>query len=80
MRDNLSRKWKEFARIVGFRPPEIEEIDHDYDRDGLKEKVYQMLRKWQMREGSKNTTVGKVATALYCLKDTDLLSQLIRLN
>lgn len=80
LRDNLSRKWKEFARTVGFRQPEIEEIDHDFERDGLKEKVYQMLHKWQMREGSKNTTVGKVASALYYLKDTDLLSQLIRLN
>ncbi|XP_056377026.1 receptor-interacting serine/threonine-protein kinase 1 isoform X2 [Hyla sarda] len=80
LRDNLSRKWKEFARTVGFRQPEIEEIDHDYDRDGLKEKVYQMLHRWQMKEGSKNATVGKVATALYCLKDTDLLNQLIMLN
>ncbi|XP_069814190.1 receptor-interacting serine/threonine-protein kinase 1 isoform X2 [Dendropsophus ebraccatus] len=80
LRENLSRKWKEFARMVGFRQPEIEEIDHDYDRDGLKEKVYQMLHKWQMKEGSKNATVGKVASALYYLKDTDLLNQLILLN
>ncbi|XP_075684583.1 receptor-interacting serine/threonine-protein kinase 1 [Rhinoderma darwinii] len=80
LRDNLSRKWKEFARKVGFRQPEIEEIDHDYDRDGLKEKVYQMLHKWQMKEGTKNATVGKVATALYYIKDTDLLNQLIMLN
>ncbi|XP_044149523.1 receptor-interacting serine/threonine-protein kinase 1 isoform X2 [Bufo gargarizans] len=80
LRENLSRKWKEFARAVGFRQPEIEEIDHDYDRDGLKEKVYQMLHKWQMKEGSRNATVGKVATALDSLKDTDLLNQLIMLN
>ncbi|KAG9479318.1 hypothetical protein GDO78_012795 [Eleutherodactylus coqui] len=80
LRSNLSRKWKEFARAVGFCQPEIEEIDHDYDRDGLKEKVYQMLHKWQMKEGSRNATVGRVATALHYLKDTDLLNQLITLN
>ncbi|XP_075069092.1 receptor-interacting serine/threonine-protein kinase 1 [Mixophyes fleayi] len=80
LRLNLSRKWKEFARNVGFRQPEIDEIDHDYERDGLKEKVYQMLHKWQMREGSKNATVGKVATALHSLGETDLLNQLIQLN
>ncbi|XP_069586840.1 receptor-interacting serine/threonine-protein kinase 1 isoform X2 [Ranitomeya imitator] len=80
LRDNLARKWKEFARKVGLRQPEIEEIDHDWERDGLKEKVYQMLYKWQMKEGSKNITVGKVASALCELKDTDLLNQLIMLN
>ncbi|XP_063779131.1 receptor-interacting serine/threonine-protein kinase 1 [Pseudophryne corroboree] len=80
LRSNLSRKWKEFARCVGFRQPEIDEIDHDYERDGLKEKVYQMLHKWQMKEGSKNSTVGKVATALYSLGETDLLNKLIQMN
>ncbi|KAM3929437.1 receptor-interacting serine/threonine-protein kinase 1 isoform 2-T2 [Leptodactylus fuscus] len=78
LRDNLSRKWKGFARIVGFRQPEIDEIDHDCERDGLKEKVYQMLHKWQMKEGSKSVTVGKVASALFQLQDTDLLNQLIQ--
>ncbi|XP_073534798.1 receptor-interacting serine/threonine-protein kinase 1 [Phyllobates terribilis] len=80
LRDNLARKWKEFARKVGLRQPEIEEIDHDCERDGLKEKVYQMLYQWQMKEGSKNVTVGKVASALYDIRDTDLLNQLITLN
>ncbi|XP_072267884.1 receptor-interacting serine/threonine-protein kinase 1 [Pyxicephalus adspersus] len=78
--ENLSKKWKEFARKVGFRQPEIEEIDHDYERDGLKEKVFQMLYKWQMKEGSKNATVGKVAKALYDLGEKDLLMELIQLN
>ncbi|KAG8571589.1 hypothetical protein GDO81_011711 [Engystomops pustulosus] len=80
LRDNLSKKWKAFARAVGFCQPEIDEIDHDWERDGLKEKVYQMLHRWQMKEGSKSVTVGKVATALYNLKHTDLLNQLIMLN
>ncbi|XP_073406232.1 receptor-interacting serine/threonine-protein kinase 1 isoform X2 [Dendrobates tinctorius] len=80
LRDNLARKWKAFARKVGLHQPEIEEIDHDWERDGLKEKVYQMLYKWQMKEGSKNITVGKVASALCELRHTELLNQLIMLN
>lgn len=78
--DNLSRKWKEFARKVGFRQPEIDEIDHDYERDGLKEKVFQMLHKWQMKVGSKYVTVGEIAKALRDLGEKDLLNQLIQLN
>uniref|UniRef100_A0A8C5MF19 Receptor interacting serine/threonine kinase 1 n=1 Tax=Leptobrachium leishanense TaxID=445787 RepID=A0A8C5MF19_9ANUR len=65
LRDNISKKWKYFARKLGFREPDIEQIDHDYERDGLQEKVHQTLHKWQMREGSKNTTVKKVAEALH---------------
>ncbi|KAM5156655.1 receptor-interacting serine/threonine-protein kinase 1 isoform 2-T2 [Mantella aurantiaca] len=80
LRENLSRKWKEFARKVGFREPDIDEIDHDYERDGLKEKVFQVLHKWQMKEGSKNATVGKIAKALKEMGEKDLLNQLIQLN
>ncbi|KAM4705025.1 receptor-interacting serine/threonine-protein kinase 1 [Rhinophrynus dorsalis] len=80
LRENLSKKWKQFARKMGFREPEIDEIDHDYERDGLQEKVYQMLHKWQMKEGSKNATVGKVASALYDMGETELLNTLITLN
>ncbi|XP_068092914.1 receptor-interacting serine/threonine-protein kinase 1 isoform X2 [Hyperolius riggenbachi] len=78
LRDNLSRKWKEFARLVGFRPAEIEEVDHDYERDGLREKVYQMVYKWQMKEGTHNVTVGKTAKALSNLGETELLTELIQ--
>ncbi|XP_077348237.1 receptor-interacting serine/threonine-protein kinase 1 [Lithobates pipiens] len=80
LRDNLSRKWKEFARKVGFRQPEIDEIDHDYERDGLKEKVFQMLHKWQMKVGSKYVTVGEIAKALHDLGEKDLLNQLFQMN
>ncbi|XP_069073843.1 receptor-interacting serine/threonine-protein kinase 1 [Pleurodeles waltl] len=79
VRDNLGRQWKTCARKLGMRDPEIDEIDHDYERDGLKEKVYQMLQKWQMREGTKGTTVGKLAKALYDCHRTDLLLELISL-
>ncbi|MBN3270541.1 RIPK1 kinase, partial [Polyodon spathula] len=64
LRDNLGRNWKHCARKLGIREPEIEEIDHDYERDGLKEKVHQMLEMWKMREGQRGTTVGKLLKAL----------------
>ncbi|XP_078544159.1 receptor-interacting serine/threonine-protein kinase 1 isoform X2 [Lissotriton helveticus] len=79
VRDNLGKQWKTCARKLGLRDPEIDEIDHDYERDGLREKVYQMLQKWQMREGTKGTTVGKLAKALYDCHRTDLLNDLISL-
>ncbi|KAM5300120.1 receptor-interacting serine/threonine-protein kinase 1 [Ctenodactylus gundi] len=80
VRENLGRHWKTCARKLGFTQPQIDEIDHDYERDGLKEKVYQMLQKWLMREGSKGATVGKLASALYQCSRIDLLNQLIHIS
>ncbi|KAK6491811.1 receptor-interacting serine/threonine-protein kinase 1 isoform X2 [Huso huso] len=78
LRDNLGRNWKHCARKLGIREPEIEVIDHDYERDGLKEKVYQMLEMWKMREGQRGTTVGKLLRALQDSKG-DLLNKLLQL-
>ncbi|XP_020832316.1 receptor-interacting serine/threonine-protein kinase 1 isoform X2 [Phascolarctos cinereus] len=80
VRDNLGRIWKNCARRLGFTDPQIEEIDHDYDRDGLREKVYQMIQKWLMREGNKGATVGKLARALYDCQRIDLLNTLISVS
>lgn len=77
IRENLGRQWKNCARKLGFTESQIDEIDHDYERDGLKEKVYQMLQKWQMREGIKGATVGKLAQALHQCCRIDLLNHLI---
>ncbi|XP_066862941.1 receptor-interacting serine/threonine-protein kinase 1 isoform X2 [Kogia breviceps] len=77
VRENLGKHWKNVARKLGFSQSQIDEIDHDYERDGLKEKVYQMLQKWLMREGSKGATVGKLACALHRCSRTDLLSSLV---
>ncbi|KAI5274464.1 Receptor-Interacting Serine/Threonine-Protein Kinase 1 [Manis pentadactyla] len=80
VRENLGKQWKNCARKLGFTESQIDEIDHDYERDGLKEKVYQMLQKWLMREGSKGATVGKLACALYQCSRIDLLSYLIHIS
>ncbi|XP_058669377.1 receptor-interacting serine/threonine-protein kinase 1 [Ammospiza nelsoni] len=78
VREKLAKQWKHCARKLGFSDPEIDEIDHDYERDGLKEKVYQMLLKWVMREGAKGATVGKLAKALFGCQRLDLLSSLMQ--
>ncbi|KFW07047.1 Receptor-interacting serine/threonine-protein kinase 1, partial [Fulmarus glacialis] len=80
VREKLAKQWKHCARKLGFGDPEIDEIDHDYERDGLKEKVYQMLLKWVMREGSKGATVGKLAKALFGCQRLDLLTSLMQIN
>ncbi|KAF3815270.1 hypothetical protein GH733_016652 [Mirounga leonina] len=80
VRENLGKQWKNCARKLGFTEPQIEEIDHDYERDGLKEKVYQMLQKWLMREGNKGATVGKLAYALYQCSRIDLLNDLVHIS
>lgn len=77
IRANLGRHWKCCARKLAFTEAQIDEIDHDYERDGLKEKVYQMLQQWVMREGNKGATVGKLAHALYLCPRLDLLNLLI---
>ncbi|KAM6186359.1 receptor-interacting serine/threonine-protein kinase 1 [Rhynchocyon petersi] len=80
VRENLGKHWKKCARKLGFTEPQIDEIDHDYERDGLKEKVYQMLQKWLMKEGSKGATVGKLAFAFYQCSRIDLLNYLIAVS
>lgn len=80
VRENLGKHWKNCARKLGFTESQIDEIDHDYERDGLKEKVYQMLQKWLMREGNKGATVGKLALALHQCSRIDLLNTLIHVS
>ncbi|KFU92077.1 Receptor-interacting serine/threonine-protein kinase 1, partial [Chaetura pelagica] len=80
VREKLAKQWKHCARKLGFCDPDIDEIDHDYERDGLKEKVYQMLLKWVMKEGSKGATVGKLAKALFGCQRLDLLTSLMQIN
>ncbi|XP_026570799.1 receptor-interacting serine/threonine-protein kinase 1 [Pseudonaja textilis] len=80
VRDNLAKKWKHCARKLGFSDPELDEIDHDYERDGLKEKVYQMFQRWLMKEGSKGATVGKLARALFACGRRDLLNSFIKIS
>ncbi|KAM4686851.1 receptor-interacting serine/threonine-protein kinase 1 isoform 1-T2 [Amazona ochrocephala] len=80
VKEKLAKQWRDCARQLGFCEPDIDEIDHDYERYGLKEKVYQMLLKWVMREGAKGATFGKLAKALYDCRRPDLLDSLMQIK
>ena len=77
LRDNIGAKWKQCARRLGLSDVELEEIDHDYDRDGLSEKVYQMLGRWSMKEGSVGCTLGSICKALDNIVKVDVLQRLV---
>ncbi|KAK0145295.1 Receptor-interacting serine/threonine-protein kinase 1 [Merluccius polli] len=64
LRDNIGNNWKRCARRLGLTNVEVDSVDHDYNRDGLQEKVHQMLECWRMKEGSVGCTVGKLCQAL----------------
>ncbi|KAJ8336988.1 hypothetical protein SKAU_G00382080 [Synaphobranchus kaupii] len=79
LRENIGVQWKSCARQLGLTETEVETIDHDYSRDGLKEKVYQTLEKWRMKEGLVGCTMGRLCRALAGSIKVDLLCQLLQL-
>lgn len=79
LRENIGNNWKKCARRLGLTNVEVDTIDHDYNRDGLSEKVHQMLERWRMKEGSVGCTVGRLYRALSECVKMDLLHQLLRI-
>uniref|UniRef100_A0A8C7HUQ9 Receptor (TNFRSF)-interacting serine-threonine kinase 1, like n=1 Tax=Oncorhynchus kisutch TaxID=8019 RepID=A0A8C7HUQ9_ONCKI len=77
LRDNIGKDWKRCARRLGLSEVEVETIDHDYQRDGLPEKVHQMLERWRMKEGCVGCTVGRLCRALENCVKVDLLKRLL---
>ncbi|KAL2097264.1 hypothetical protein ACEWY4_006471 [Coilia grayii] len=77
LRDNIGRNWKSCARRLCLTDVEVDNIDHDYNRDGLSEKVHQMLQRWRMKEGSVGCTVGRLCQALSDCVPADLLVRLL---
>ncbi|XP_066537195.1 receptor-interacting serine/threonine-protein kinase 1 [Hoplias malabaricus] len=75
VRENMGGKWKACARKLGLTEVEMDTIEHDYARDGLAEKVHQMLERWKMKEGLHGCTVGKLCRGLEkCVRSEVLLS------
>ncbi|XP_026062917.1 receptor-interacting serine/threonine-protein kinase 1-like [Carassius auratus] len=64
VRQSVGRNWKQVARKLGLTDIDVDTIEHDYERDGLAEKVHQMLMCWRMKEGLLAITVGKLCRAL----------------
>ena len=77
LRDNIGSNWKRCARRLGLTNVEVEAVDHDYSRDGLQEKVHQMLEHWRMKEGSVGCTVGKLCLALDGRIPVDVVQKLL---
>lgn len=74
---NVGGTWKTCARKLGLSDVEIDHIEHDYMRDGLAEKVHQMLERWKMKEGLQGCTVGKLCSALEGSIKADVLIELL---
>ncbi|KAM9500413.1 receptor-interacting serine/threonine-protein kinase 1 [Clarias gariepinus] len=77
VRKNVGGKWKACARKLGLTDVEIDAIEHDYARDGLAEKVHQMLERWKMKEGLQGCTVGKLCRALEQSVKADALIEIL---
>ncbi|XP_007240946.3 receptor-interacting serine/threonine-protein kinase 1 [Astyanax mexicanus] len=77
VQENVGLKWKACARRLDLTQMEIDEIEHDYDRDGLSEKVHQMLERWKMKEGFSGCTVGKLCRALEKCGKGDVILKLL---
>lgn len=74
----MGSKWKACARKLGLTEVEIDAIEHDYGRDGLAEKVHQMLERWKMKEGLQGCTVGKLCRALEHSVKADVIIELLQ--
>ncbi|KAI8504359.1 Receptor-interacting serine/threonine-protein kinase 1 [Branchiostoma belcheri] len=75
VQEGIGKHWKVLARQLGFLEGKIDTFDHDFDRDGLDEKVYQMLRKWSMEWG-KDATLKALADALCSIGKADVAALL----
>ncbi|KAJ3594323.1 hypothetical protein NHX12_003630 [Muraenolepis orangiensis] len=77
LRDNIGSNWRHCGRRLGLTNVEVDALDHDYSRDGLQEKVHQMLERWRMKEGSVGCTVGKLCQALDGRISVDVIQKLL---
>ena len=57
----VTGKWRQVGRLVGLDDTEIDEIHYDYQK--VREKAYQMLRKWREKSGS-SAVLSHLAIAL----------------
>lgn len=77
LKDNIGAKWKHLARRLGLTPVEVETIEHDCSRDGLREMVHQMLEHWKMKEGRVGCTVGKLCRSLKGNIKVDVIQKIL---
>ena len=74
--DGIGIKWKELARVLGYKNAIIEAIEKEKG-SSTKECCIDLLVRWIGREGSK-ATAGRLADALEKIERKNLADNLIR--
>uniref|UniRef100_A0A8C4QY06 Receptor-interacting serine/threonine-protein kinase 1 n=1 Tax=Eptatretus burgeri TaxID=7764 RepID=A0A8C4QY06_EPTBU len=74
--DELGTAWKQVARSLDINDADIDTIQHDFYKDGLKEMIYQMIKLWKNRVGNKEASVAAMAKALHDCQEYNLLEKL----
>ena len=72
---DLGAHWKNLARYLGFRQPQIDTIEMDHFHYGVQEQAYQMLHKWYQKIGN-GAKHGVLAEALINIGRSDLTQYL----
>lgn len=80
----VSKKWKQVGRSLqkncrALRDPVIDNLAHEYDREGLYEQAYQMLLRFIQSEGKK-ATIARLIAALEENGLTSLSEELLGLH
>nr|CAB3265602.1 receptor-interacting serine/threonine-protein kinase 1-like [Phallusia mammillata] len=72
---NIGHKWKRMARNMSLPEGSIDAINHDYDRDGLYEKAFQTIKRWETIQGSQ-VPVGRLAHVLWNIGESAIAFKL----
>ena len=72
----LTAKWRHVGRVVGLCDTDIDEIQCDHDK--VRERAYQMLRKWWDKCGS-SAKLSQLVIALLIVHKRDVITYLNRL-
>ena len=73
----LTAKWRHVGRVVGLCDTDIDEIQCDHDK--VRERAYQMLRKWRDKDGS-SAKLSQLVVALLIVHKQDVITYLKRLS
>ena len=73
--EHVGSRWLNLGRMLEFTDGQLETIKADYDRDGLREVIYQMLRQWKSKEASK-AKLTRIVIALSNAYCTDAIREL----
>ena len=69
----LTAKWRHVGRVVGLDDSDIDEIQCDHNK--VRERAYQMLRKWWNKDGS-SAKLSQLVIALLIVRQRDIITYL----